>query len=73
MNFFFRHHVDDYACSQSLKMLALVRTLTFSFSAVDGFLSSYFTSDLNYNMSGLFGMTLWLLMPISWNVSRGSS
>jgi hypothetical protein len=28
--------------------------------------------DLNYNVSCLFGMTLWLLMPISWNVFNGS-
>jgi len=50
VNSFFRHHVY-YACSQWLKMLALVRTLTFSFSAVDGLLSSYFTivrSKLQY-------------------------
>jgi hypothetical protein len=46
----FRHHVD-YVCSQPLKMLALVRKLTFSFSAIDGLLSSYFasvTSKLQY-------------------------
>ena len=28
--------------------------------------------DLNDNMSGLFGMALWVLIPISWNVSSGS-
>jgi len=32
----------------------------------------YFTIDLNSNVSYLFGITLQLLMPVSWNVSGGS-
>jgi len=69
---FLCHHVD-YLCVQSLKMLRLVRTLTFvSSSIIDSLLLLYFTLELNWNMPRVFGITLQLLIPISWNTSSGS-
>ena len=43
LNTLFHHHVV-YIYSQSLKMLGLVRTLTFPFSTSDSLLFSYFNS-----------------------------
>jgi len=53
---------------QSIKMLGLVRSLTFSLSVIDSLLLSYFNLDLNWRI----GITSHLLTPISWKAFNGS-
>jgi hypothetical protein len=44
----------------------------FPFSTIDSLLLLYFTLELNYNMPRIFGITLHLLMPISWSTTSRS-
>jgi len=53
---------------QSLKMLGLLRSLTFSLSVIDSLLLSHFNLVLNWHIA----ITSQLLKPISWNASNGS-
>jgi hypothetical protein len=68
----FHNHVD-YIFSWCIKLLGLVRTLTFSFSSLDCLYMLYFTlvrSKLEYAL--LFRILLRLLMPTNWNASSRS-
>jgi len=68
----FPHHTN-YIFSHAVSLLGLLRTVNFSY-----FLSAepptlYCTLDPIQNMPLISGISLLLLMPVSLNVSRGSS
>jgi hypothetical protein len=61
----FHHHVDFFIL-HAMKLLGLIRTLTFSFSTIDSLLMCVLPwSDPNWSMLLLLGTLLQLLTPIN--------